>query len=306
MGRSAPSLDTDCLPSLREAATRRLALRREALRRYPADMNRRRLFLLVALLGLAAAPSAEAAKKWRTKEACTLIENASNDGDSFHIRVNKRRYIFRLLWVDTPETDLRYPERVAEQAAYFGITSEQAIKVGKDAVRFSANFLKEPFTVYTQFDDAMGASAKDRDYAIIKAGDTYLMEALVANGLARIHGIQEMHDDGPSVSTMRMRLKGIENDAKKNRRGAWGLAAGGGSRFDAVDPSAPIAGGEVRIARTTAVYDAAQPTRLLGMLSPGKTITALRTESAGMIRVRIALPDGRTVEGLCRRTDLGL
>lgn len=243
-----------------------------------------------------------AEKAWRTKEGCTLIENEANDGDSFHVKVSRRHYIFRLLWVDTPETENRFPERVAEQAEYFGITPEQARQIGKEAVKFSAAFLKEPFTVYTQFDDAMGASDKDRDYAIIKSGDTYLMEALVSNGLARIHGLQEMPDDGPSVNAMRGRLKGLESDARKNRRGAWGLAAG-----NVLPPGlVPVTQHQRTVQRTTAIFAADDPSRLLGNVTPGKTITVLRAESAVMVRVRIDLSDGRSVEGLCRRADLGL
>lgn len=258
--------------------------------------------VLVLSLILALPAPGWAAKKWRIKENCTLIENESNDGDSFHVRVNKRHYIFRLLWVDTPESDDRFPERVAEQAAYFGITPEQSIKIGKEAVKFSTDFLKQPFTVFTQFDDAMGSSDRDRDYAVIKSGDTFLMEALVANGLARIHGLQEMPDDGPTVSTMRLRLKGLESEAKKNRKGAWGLA-GGGSTMPGL---APISEQTLTIQRTTAVYAPDDPSRVLGNLTPGKSIKVLGAASPILVRVSIGLADGRTVEGLCRRVDLGL
>lgn len=269
-------------------------------------MLARLIALLILLAGLAFPRPAEAAKKWRIKEGCTLIENEANDGDSFHVRVNKRHYIFRLLWVDTPESDNRFPDRVAEQAAYFGITPEQSIQIGKDAVEFSAAFLREPFTVFTQFDDAMGSSEKDRDYAVIKSGDTYLMEALVSNGLARIHGFQEMPDDGPSVSTIRMRLKGMESEARKARRGAWGLAGAASSGPGLPSLTTPLSEQTLTVARTTAVYAPDDPSRLMGNITPGKTITVLRAEGAGLARIRIALADGRTIEGLCRRADLGL
>ena len=258
---------------------------------------------LLALVFIGVMPiSSHADKKWRTKENCTLIENESNDGDSFHIRVNKRHYIFRLLWVDTPETEQRFPERVAEQAAYFGITPEQATRVGKDAAKFSANFLKEPFTLYTQFDDAMGASNKDRDYAVIKAGDTYLMEALVSNGLARIFGLQELPEDGPSISSMRLRLKGLEADAKKNKRGAWAFV----QNTSAMPGLAPISEQTLTVQRTTAVFAADNTARLMGNLTPGMSITVLRAETPVMVRIRFNLSDGRTIEGLCRRAELGL
>lgn len=264
-----------------------------------------RAWLILALL--LPAPCAFAAKKWRTKEGCTLIENEANDGDSFHVRVNRRHYIFRLLWVDTPETDNRFPDRVAEQAAYFGIRSEDAIAIGKEAVKFSVAFLaRQPFTVYTQFDDAMGASEKERDYAVIKSGDTYLMEALVENGLARIHGHQELPDDGPSVNTMRMRLKGLEADARKNRRGAWAHAGPELNRFQQLNQLPAIPEQVLTTTRPLAVYSLQDAGRLMGTLQAGKSVTVLRAESLTTVRIRFVLSDGRTIEAQARRADLGL
>ncbi len=269
----------------------------------------RQALLRLSLVLVFVAQGAEAAKAWRTKEDCTLIENEANDGDSFHVRVNKRHYIFRLLFVDTPESDDGLPERVKEQAAYFGISPEDAVKVGKEAVKFSREFLSKPFTVYTQFDDAMGRSAKDRDYAIITGADGRdLGVALVEAGLARIHGLQETPEDEVSVSKMNMRLKTAENQAKNAKRGAWAYAAGGGigSRFEQLNPTLPITERTMTTSRSTPVYDIKDASRILGHLTPGKEIKVLRAESPVMVRVTFVTSSGQTYEGLCRRTDLGL
>lgn len=266
-----------------------------------------RAILAMVLLSALLAPPAEAAKKWRIKEGCTLIENEANDGDSFHVRVNKRHYIFRLLWVDTPESDDRFPDRVAEQAAYFGISPENAIKVGHEAVTFSAAFLgKQPFTVFTQFDDAMGSSEKDRDYAVIKSGETYLMEALVENGLARIYGHQELPDDGPSVNTMRMRLKGLEAEARKNKRGAWAYAGPALTPFEQLNQAPAIPQQAITTTRPLTIYSIQESGRVMGTLAAGKEITVLKADSVSMLRVRFTLSDGRTIEAQCRRVDVGL
>lgn len=252
-------------------------------------------------------PRAEAAKKWRTKEDCTLIPNAANDGDSFHVRIGRRHYIIRLLWVDTPETDNSFPDRVEEQAKYFGISVQDTIRLGKQAAKFTDDFLKrQPFTVYTQFADARGMSARDRDYGIVKSGDTFLMEALVSNGLARIQGMQKMPPEGPSETIMRMRLKGLENDAKKNRRGGWGLSDAGLSRFELMNRPANISKQDMTLPRSTAVYSPEDSSRVLGTLRAGMNITVLAAEGPGMARIRFTLPDGRTIEGLARTSDLGL
>ncbi len=265
-------------------------------------MNRALIGMAAVLVVINAIP-ADAAKKWRAKEACTLIENEANDGDSFHVKVNRRHYIFRLLWVDTPETEQRFPERVAEQAAYFGIAPADAIIIGKQAVAFSTAFLaRAPFTVFTQFDDAMGSSEKDRDYAVIKAGDTYLMEALVSNGLARIHGLQEMPDDGPTVDNMRRRLKALEKEAREAKRGAWALAVPAASPFG----PALIPGERKTAPRSVQVLAPDDPGRLLGTLTAGTAYTVVESASPVLVRIRIETSDGRAIEGLCRRSDLGL
>lgn len=44
------------------------------------------------------------ADKWVTVKNCRLLENASNDGDSFHVKADGEEYLFRLYHVDTPES----------------------------------------------------------------------------------------------------------------------------------------------------------------------------------------------------------
>ncbi|HMP75617.1 MAG TPA: thermonuclease family protein [Kiritimatiellia bacterium] len=262
--------------------------------------------LLAAVLTLAAG-DALAQRKWREKFNCTLIPNESNDGDSFHVRWNTRKYLLRTLWVDAPETDNRFPDRVAEQAAYFGISPQDALKVGKEAAKFTTEWLsREPFIIYTQFDEARGASAMQRHYAIVKSGDTYLMEALVSNGLARIHGLQEMHEGGPSVRTMNARLKGLENEARREKRGAWGYAAPPLSRFDQLNQAPEIKPQSLTLSRALPIYSLQDPNRLMGTLAANHRIEVLRAESPVMVRVRFSLEDGRTIEAQVRRTDLGL
>ena len=49
---------------------------------------------------------------WVTLENCQLVSNPSNDGDSFHVRADNKEYIFRLYFVDAPETDAASPARL--------------------------------------------------------------------------------------------------------------------------------------------------------------------------------------------------
>src|SRR5439155_18004617 len=121
-------------------------------------------------------------------ENCRLIPNAGNDGDSFHVGANGKEYMFRLYFVDAPETDSADPARLIEQAKHFGVTVPQVIEVGEAAKAFTREKLAEPFTVTTRMANAMGRSGSKRFYAFVQTKDGDLGEQLVANGLARIHG----------------------------------------------------------------------------------------------------------------------
>ena len=57
----------------------------------------------------------EGSKDWIVLENCRLIVNPANDGDSFHVSVGEKEYIFRLYLVDAPETDEMNPGRLVEQ-----------------------------------------------------------------------------------------------------------------------------------------------------------------------------------------------
>ncbi len=93
---------------------------------------------------------------------CRLIPNPANDGDSFHVSAGDKEYLFRLYFVDTPETDAMVPGRLVEQGKYFGITVPQAIEVGQAAKEFTQEKLSQPFTVFTHMSDAMGSSRLPR------------------------------------------------------------------------------------------------------------------------------------------------
>lgn len=247
------------------------------------------------LVYVAFAPTVSAEKQWRVKEDCTLIDNPANDGDSFHVRVNKRHYLFRLYWVDTPESDASLPDRIAEQAAYFGITPEETVYYGKEAAKFTKEFLKGSFTVHTKFADAMGRSERDRDYGIVEKDGKFLHIELVRAGLARIHGFQEVSDDMPNAGTMRMRVKAAEAEAKEAKRGAWSKGHGKGNTLT----------GNITLPRSATVLDVEDSSKALGVLRAGAVVEILGEETPTLIRIQFKAGD-QDREGLCQRADLGL
>lgn len=178
------------------------------------------LLLTVSYL-LEALPATAAPKSWQTLTNCTLIANSNNDGDSFHVRAAGKEYIFRLYFVDAPETDDRFPERVAAQAAYFGVSPAQALQIGHDAATFTKDQLAKPFSITTRWQDAAGSSSLRRQYGLVSVTAGDLGEMLVSNGLARIHGA----DVGGIGKERVERLRQLEEQAKARKSGAWRFEA---------------------------------------------------------------------------------
>ena len=191
------------------------------------QLRRKIGFLLLAMI--CAAPvdaGARESKHWIILEKCRFILNPADDGDSFHVSVGTKEYIFRLYMVDAPETDALTPGRLIEQAKYFGITVPQAIEVGLAAKEFTRQKLSEPFTVFTRMSDAMGRSKIERFYAFVQTKEGDLGEQLVRNGLARNYGYKAVP---PGLRNSRLeveKLQQFEDQAKQDKIGGWGVNAG--------------------------------------------------------------------------------
>ncbi len=162
----------------------------------------------------------------QTFEKCRYLPNRSNDGDSFHVMANGKEYLFRLYFVDAPETDAEFPDRVAEQAKYFGVTPEQAIKIGEAAKRFTKEKLAGGFTVRTSMQGALGQSRLERFYAFVQTKSGDLGELLVENGLARLHGTEAKPVGLSNADREWERLQRLEALAKADKRGGWGINVG--------------------------------------------------------------------------------
>lgn len=169
---------------------------------------------------------AAARQPWVVWNECRLVRSESLDADSFHVKAAGREYIFRLYFVDAPETDMSIGDRVAEQAQYFNLTPEQTITLGEYAKRFAIEKLARPFTVRTCMQDAMGRSRMQRFYAFVETSEGDLAELLVANGLARVHGAEAQPLGLRSPERQWDKLKRLEGEAKQLKVGAWGAASG--------------------------------------------------------------------------------
>ena len=193
-------------------------------------LSRVSLSALIAVVVLSTATVSVSArdqsKDWIVLKDCRLIPNPANDGDSFHVSAGEKEYLFRLYLVDAPETDEMTPRRLVEQAKYFSITVPQAIEVGRVAKDFVQEKLSQPFTVFTHMSDALGQSRLERFYAFVETKEGDLGEQLIRNGLARSYGFKAAP---PGLTSSRIeieKLQQLEDEAKRDKIGAWGVNAG--------------------------------------------------------------------------------
>lgn len=276
----------------------------------------RRLILSALLLTLVAPAGAHAAKMWREYTDCHILPNKANDGDSFHVKPGNRKttkYLFRLYFVDTPESDKSLPERLQVQADYWGIPDLQTVvKLGKEATKFTENFLKDGFTCHSRLSDALGRSKKDRDYGMIMVGNQDLGEELVRNGLARVFGngtdLSELDGYNRSEKSWWRRLRQAEIEAKKEKRGAWAYSGGPASPLDALFAPREVEEQDVVLTRPIYLYPLDPPNsrRPLGQIKAGLTVHVIKGASPTRAQVSFTTSAGKTYEGLANFSDLGL
>jgi endonuclease YncB( thermonuclease family) len=248
------------------------------------------------VLTLASTPALAA--DWQTLTPCRLAGNDANDGDSFHVRCpDGEERIFRLYFVDAPESDETYPERLAEQAEHFGIAPEDAVRHGKDAAKFTHRFLREPFIVQTKLSSALGRSKLPRYYGIVTTTNGVdLAATLASNGLARVYGEGVGLPDGTPSKERWAALRQAEAYARQQGLGAWKDAKGGVATVGITEPSEDPR--RVVLAKTTMVFSEADPPRPIGMLRAG-TGVLVGVMSNGWVRVEFPLAGSNGV-GRCR------
>lgn len=153
-------------------------------------------------------------------DGCVLVPSRWNDGDTFRARLpDGREENFRLYFVDAPEVRGRLLDRHEDQEKYFGLESDVLKELAQEASRFTTQALARPFTIHTRWRPVF---ASNRYYAfVVTAEGTNLIEELIANGLAQIHGHRARTPDGRSVENYGRQLSELEKKAKQLGRGAW-------------------------------------------------------------------------------------
>lgn len=250
-------------------------------------------------------PWAGAVSPWETLTGCTWVDNRYNDGDSFHVRQGDREFVFRLYFVDTPETDNSFAERVQDQARYFGVEPGTVVQVGVEAAAFVKQELSRPFTVVTRWQAAQGRSKQPRFYAFIRsANGEDLGQRLVSQGLARVYGVRATTPEGTKAETARMDLLALEDSARHERLGAW-ITSRQLNVAEARDEALRTGTRVVMAPRTISLYTPELPRRRLGEIPRDTHVHLLEEYADGFVRIAYE-EDGQDQEAVCIRWELGL
>lgn len=158
---------------------------------------------------------------WQRLEGCRFVEGKDHDGDSFHVTSGGKNYRFRIYFADCPETDLR-DNRYEEQMVWFGVGMDDVLAYGEKAKAFTESALRKPFTVFTKWQNAMGAGNTPRFCGMVYTSEgENLSELLVGAGLARAHGFK--CTDFPDRDGWRRFAKGMVEIEQQAKRGQLGI-----------------------------------------------------------------------------------
>lgn len=171
--------------------------------------------------------------RFEVLEGCKLIDHRGNDGDSFHISTSKGKEEVRLYYVDAPESAARTygngdtnHKRISQQGASMGgLNQLKTTQVGVVAKKFVKKLLEgKSFSIATTREKVYNSH---RIYAYVvvewEGQERYLHELLVAYGLGRIHTKPMTLPDNTSSTRHKEHLRKVEQHAKAQKLGAWGI-----------------------------------------------------------------------------------
>jgi endonuclease YncB( thermonuclease family) len=180
-----------------------------------------RICTLALAVLLAASTHAAEERRWHTLNACRYLADEANDGDNFLVQCGREKFKVRLYFVDAPETDAAFPERVRQQYDYFGVTMDELTRAGANARdRVRALLASRLFVVHTRYVFAQGRSKTPRYYGLVEFDGRYLHQVLLAEGLARNKGAT-IALAGQTGRQHAQTLQAIEERARLERRGVW-------------------------------------------------------------------------------------
>ena len=178
---------------------------------------------LCAAVAASLALAAQAAdKNWTRLEGCRYVADKNNDGDSFLVQCGKEKFYARFYFIDAPESDATFPERVREQYDYFGVTMDELTRGGARAREYVQRTLSSrPFVIHTKHASAQGRAKTVRYYSLVEVDGRYLHEVMLSEGLARNVGTRIALPTGQKSKAYASALAQIEDQARLHRKGLW-------------------------------------------------------------------------------------
>ncbi len=165
---------------------------------------------------------------WTTITHPEFVNGSHSDGDSVQVQYQGVEYIFRLYFVDTPETKSSALRRLESQAEYFGLpprSSRRLMALGARASLFTREKLSKPFVIHTCWQRVDPESSNPSIRAFVETTEGDLAALLVSMGYAAIRRgtATAPHPDGRSAAQITAHLRNLEAIARSRQLGAWGL-----------------------------------------------------------------------------------
>jgi endonuclease YncB( thermonuclease family) len=177
---------------------------------------------MTALCAMAMAAQAADDKKWVRLDACRYVADKNNDGDSFLVQCGREKFYARFYFIDAPESDVTFPERVRQQYDYFGVTMDELTRGGAKARDYVQRTLSSrPFVIHTRHSSAQGRAKTVRYYSLVEVDGRYLHEAMLSEGLARNFGTRVTLPTGQKGKPYADALAQLEDRARLQRKGLW-------------------------------------------------------------------------------------
>ncbi len=158
-----------------------------------------------------------------------LIETRANEADTLRFRVGAEENVFVLYFIDAVDASLTHPQRVNEQARWFGgVTTQQVVETGAEALQFVRDLLAiKPYQVLTRWERVPNTT---RYYALVRVEIepgklVYLADLLMRAGYARIGGVTTyLPEDSRSETDYLLSLKKLGDQAREDKAGMWSKA----------------------------------------------------------------------------------